>query len=116
MALNQSYHNLWFVSFRLRNTSGHREPIQLRLRTSQYIPAEIVAECKARQTKPNELLTECNLDYLTKYPAGTRFHLKAKLTDREGGTMFFYSHYSWPALIIVKPKQLAKKAHKKVCP
>ncbi len=29
------------------------------------------------------------------YPVGTRFKVKVKLTDREGGGEFLYSHHSW---------------------
>ena len=102
MALQQNYYPLWFKSFRLPNTSGHRNAIQLSLKQKQTLPLEIVAECKARNQKPTDLLTECKRDYFTKFPEGTKFLLKAKLTDREGRTLFFYSSYRWKALKIVK--------------
>src|SRR5213594_2405216 len=103
MALKQSYYCLWFVSFRLSSTSGHRDAVQLKLKRHQTLPPEIAAECKVRSQNPFSLLTECNRDYFTNYPVGTEFLLKARLTDREGGTMFFYSSYHWPAIEIVKP-------------
>lgn len=107
MALQQSYHRLWFVSFRLPpNTPGHRDPVALKLKPNQTLPSEVAAECKARRQKPFRLLTECKRDYFTNfpvYPIGTEFLLEAKLTDREGGTMFFYSSYRWKAIRVVKP-------------
>lgn len=104
MALKQDYHRLWFKSFRLHHTSGHRHDIQLKLKSDQALPAEVIAECEARDVDPFSLLTECNTDYFTKYPAGSEFLLDAKLTDRSGGTMFFYSYYRWQALEIIPSK------------
>ena len=108
MALNQHYHHLWFVSFILTNTSGHRSAIQLKLRARQPLPAEIVTECEGRHTDPFSLLTECSADYFTKHPVGTEFLIKAKLTDRKGGAMFFYTYYSWGAIQIVKARKRIK--------
>lgn len=34
------------------------------------------------------------------YPLGTKFKIRAKITDREGGKPFLYSHYSWPFTVI----------------
>jgi hypothetical protein len=30
------------------------------------------------------------------YPVGTKFRIQAKITQREDGAKFIYSHYSWP--------------------
>lgn len=38
---------------------------------------------------------ECRRDMRKEYPVGTRFRIKAKLTDREGGKPFLWSHHSW---------------------
>ena len=102
MALKQSYYDLWFVSFRLLSTSGHRDAIHLKLKRNQNLPPEIAEECKVRSQDPFSLLTECNRDYFTNYPVSTEFLLTARLTDREGGTMFFYSSYRWQAIDVVK--------------
>lgn len=104
MALQQSYHVLWFVSIGLPLSSGHRHQVHLRLKPKQNLPAEIAAECKAATVDPFLLLTECKSDYVTNYPVGTEFLLKAKLTDRKGRTMFFYNSYRWQAFRIVKPR------------
>ena len=38
---------------------------------------------------------ECSKKLSYDYPVGTKFKIQAKITDREGGTPFIYSHYSW---------------------
>jgi len=57
MALDQDYHQLWFVSFELSNSSGHGDKIGLRLRKKQKPPSEIVVECDERGLDPFDLLT-----------------------------------------------------------
>ena len=42
MALDQNYYSLWFESFRLASTSGHRDPIQIKLIPGQNIPIEML--------------------------------------------------------------------------
>lgn len=94
MALKQSYYELWFESFLLENISGHTSPVQLRLASDESVPTAIQEECEKRGVDPYSILTECNKDFFN-YPVGTRFCLKAKLTDRKGGGLFFYSSYRW---------------------
>lgn len=103
MALIQNYYKLWFESFRLEYTAGHTSAIQLKLILSQNLPQEIAAECKSRNIDPFGLLTECSTDLFTKYPAGTKFLLKAKLTDKEGSKPFFYSYYRWKPIETKSP-------------
>jgi hypothetical protein len=103
MALEQNYHKLWFESFKLEQTSGHRDPIQLKLVPKQKLPAEIVELCESRSVDPYTLLTGCNKDYFFKYPVGTQFLLKAKLTDREGGGLYYYSYYRWSPIKVIEP-------------
>jgi hypothetical protein len=38
------------------------------------------------------------------YPAGTRFLLLAKLTDRKGGTPFLYAYYGDPVIVLTKAR------------
>jgi hypothetical protein len=38
---------------------------------------------------------ECSKVLINDYEIGTRFRIKAKITNREGGTPFAYSHYTW---------------------
>lgn len=39
---------------------------------------------------------ECSTEMRKKYPLGTKFKIKAKITTQLGGTPFLYSHYSCP--------------------
>lgn len=103
MALEQNYYDLWFVSFRLRQISGHNSEIQLKLAEGQALPHEIESECNSRSANPFELLTECSKKLFTDYPVGTKFLLKAKLTDRESGGLFFYSYYRWQPIEVERP-------------
>lgn len=101
MALKQRYYMLWFVNFRLWSTSGHRVDVALRLRDNQELPGEVLRECTTRKKNPFELLTECSKKLFYDYPLGTEFLLKSKLTDREGGGLFFYSYFGWKPLEVV---------------
>lgn len=103
MALNQNYYHLWFKSFHLENTSGHRDDVQLSLVPNQKIPDEIMKECDSRSVDPYVLLTGYDKDLFYEYPVGTRFKLKAKLNDRKGKGMFFYTSYWWSPLEIIEP-------------
>lgn len=47
------------------------------------------------QEFPTSLHVECSKELSERYPVGTRFRLKAKLTDREGGQPFLYSSWRW---------------------
>lgn len=42
------------------------------------------------------LHVECSKVLSNDYPVGTRFRIKAKVTQRMGGAKFIYSHYLWP--------------------
>lgn len=100
MALDQSYYQLWFHSFRLENTSGHRSSVQLKLIPNQELPNEIIDESALRLVDPFVLVTECSRKLFYDYPVGTKFLLKAKLTDREGVGLFFYTSFRWKPLQI----------------
>jgi len=104
MALNQDYYQLWFESFKIDSTAGHRDPIQLHLVKDQDLPIEILDECKNRSIDPFSLLTECNKNLFYDYPVGTKYLLKSKLTNREEGGLFFYTYYGWSPLKIIKAK------------
>ena len=46
------------------------------------------------QPFPTTLLVECSRKLITDYPLGTRFRIRAKLTDVNGAP-FLYSYYGW---------------------
>lgn len=42
------------------------------------------------------LHVECSKSLSKDYPVGTKFRLRAKLTDRKGGGQYLYSYHGWP--------------------
>jgi len=44
---------------------------------------------------PSGTRVECSKSLMRDFPVGTRFRIKAKLTDREGGGEFLYSYHGW---------------------
>ena len=47
------------------------------------------------QGYPNGMRVECSKSLSRDFPVGTRFRIKAKLTDREEGGEFLYSYFDW---------------------
>ena len=92
---------MWFESFHCSRPAIH-DPIQFRLVRGQKLAEEISSECAARPVDPYTLLTECSRGLFYDYPVGTRFLLKAKLTDNRGSKPFFYTNFNWPPLEIVQ--------------
>lgn len=43
---------------------------------------------------------ECSKALARDYPVGTRFRIRAKLTDKEGGRDFLYTHFRWKYEVI----------------
>jgi hypothetical protein len=43
---------------------------------------------------------ECSSKMRKGYPVGTKFSIQAKVTCKEGGTPFLYSHYNQPYKVI----------------
>lgn len=46
------------------------------------------------------LHVECSKKLSQDYPIGTKFRIRAKLTDREGGGEYLYSYFRWPAEVV----------------
>lgn len=68
-------------------------------------PGEPAAESiRARPLHGQGLSTsmrvECSSKMREKHPVGTKLKIRAKITDREGGTKFLYCHYSWPYVVL----------------
>lgn len=49
----------------------------------------------AGQGYPQTMHVECSKKLTSHYPVGTRFRIRAKLTDREGGGEYLYSYFGW---------------------
>lgn len=105
MALDQEYHPLWFVCYKLKSTSGHHQKNQLRLKQPQELPREITRECESRNVDPFQLFTQCNSEFYNDSNLGTEYYLEAKLNDRQGGRPFFTSPRNRTPLAIVRPNK-----------
>ncbi|WP_193090142.1 hypothetical protein [Advenella sp. FME57] len=46
------------------------------------------------------LHVECSKKLSADYPVGTRFKIRATLTDREDGGQYLYSYYKWPVEVL----------------
>ena len=88
MSQEREYHTIIVESFYASDTSGRHGPVHVR-------PAK-------HQVFPQSLFVQCSKDLVnTKlHPVGTKFRIKVKLTDREGGTEFLYSSYKWPYAVV----------------
>jgi hypothetical protein len=60
----------------------------------------VVVRPIAGQEFSPDLKVECSRDINKNYPVGTRFKIKAKLTDRQGSKPFLYSSYKWPFEVV----------------
>ena len=56
--------------------------------------AKIRARPLPGQGLDTEMKVECSRKMREGYPVGTKFVLKAKVIDRDGGTPFLYAHYN----------------------
>lgn len=56
----------------------------------------------ADQPFPQSLQVECSKRLMTDYPVGTRFKIRAKITDREGEGDFLYTYFGWPVEVLHK--------------
>ena len=52
------------------------------------------------QQYPQDIRVECSKELRTKYKVGTKFRIKVKLTNKQGGKDFLYSSYKWPYSVI----------------
>jgi hypothetical protein len=81
MAQDHPYQWVVVESFIPADTSGRHGPVHIR-------PV-------AGQGHSTSLFVECSKSLSRNYPVGTRFRIRAKLTDREGGGEFLYSYFGW---------------------
>lgn len=63
------------------STAGLHGPIHIRPVAGQGLPRTLQVECAKSLSRD--------------YPVGTKFRLKAKLTDREAGGEYLYSYHGW---------------------
>jgi hypothetical protein len=52
------------------------------------------------QGYPTTMHVECAKSLSNDFPVGTKFQIRAKLTDREGTGEFLYSYFGWKPKVI----------------
>lgn len=78
---DESYRMIVVESYYPASTSGLHGKVHIRPIEGQGIPTAMHVECSKALTK--------------NYPVGSKFRIKAKLTDREGGGEYLYSYFGW---------------------
>jgi len=68
-------------SFKPLSTSGLHGILHIRPVEGQGLPKNLHVECSKKLSK--------------NYPEGTKFKIRAKLTDREGSGEYLYSYFGW---------------------
>lgn len=84
----------------------HDEPYRVVV-VESFVPAstsglhgEVHIRPIAGQGFATTLHVECSKKLCRDYPVGTRFRIRAKLTDREGSGEFLYSYHGWPVDVL----------------
>lgn len=77
----ESYHWIVVESFNGPRGGGYSKEVHIRPVQGEMFPSTLRVE------GPRAMIRN--------YPVGTRFRVKVKLTDRQGGGDFLYSHHSW---------------------
>ena len=86
----EPYQTVVVESYHPSSTAGLHGPIHIRPIEGEFFPPHLQVECSKALVDPK------------KHPVGTRFKIRAKLTDREGGGEFLYSYWGWPYEIVGK--------------
>jgi hypothetical protein len=88
MAKSSDYEEVIVETFRPIDTGGRHGPLHVRPAKRQPFNQDLFVECSKELIDPK------------RYPVGTKFRIRAKLTDREGGTPFLYSYYGWSYQVV----------------
>jgi len=91
MAKNSNpYVTIIAESFKPSSTAGLHGKVHMRPAPGQRFGQDIMIECSKTLTSA--------------HPVGTRFRMRVKLTDREGGGEFLYSYHGWKVEVLGLPK------------
>lgn len=86
MAKNEPYQLVVVESFSPDAKSGLHGDVHIRPVANQGLPTTLHVECSKKLSRD--------------YPAGTKFRIRAKLTDREGCGEYLYSNFRWPVEVL----------------
>ena len=87
MAKDEPYKSVVVETFRPAASSGLHGDVHVRPVAGQGFPTTLHVECSKKLSKD--------------YPVGTKFRIRAKLTDREGGGDYLYSYFRWPVEVLL---------------
>lgn len=76
-----AYQYVIVESFVPKNTSGLHGAVHIRPVVGQGFDEDMHVECSKELSRD--------------FPVGSKFKIKAKVTDRQGGKPFLYSSYRW---------------------
>lgn len=88
---NEPYQMIEVESYRPKSTIGLHGKVHIRPCAGQGYPENMHVECSKALSRD--------------YPVGSRFRIKAKLTDREGGGEFLYSYHGWKFELLSKGEE-----------
>jgi hypothetical protein len=74
------------------STAGLHGPVHIRPVEGQPFPTHLHVECSKTLSNPR------------RYPVGSTFKIRAKLTDKLGRGEFLYSYFGWHYEVVGKPK------------
>jgi len=83
MAQLNDYEMVLVESYRADDTSGKHGKVHMRPVGGYKYPSDLQVACSKSLSDPK------------RFPVSTKFMLQAKLTDRESGGEYLYSHHSW---------------------
>lgn len=86
--LDEPYRLVVVESFKPSATSGLHGEVNIRPAAGQGLLTTLHVECAKKLSRD--------------YPLGTKFRIKAKLTDREGSGEYLYSNFNWPFDVLEK--------------
>lgn len=87
MALkNEKYFTVIVESYYPASTAGLHGPVHIRPVPGQGVDTAMHVECSKSLSRD--------------HPVGTKFRLRAKITDREGSRPFLYSYFGWPYEVV----------------
>jgi hypothetical protein len=79
----EEYSSIIVESYKPKNTSGLHGEIHIKPIAGQEPYTE-------------DMHVRCSKDLSTKFDVGTKFKIKAIITNKDGGKPFIHSHYTWP--------------------
>ena len=82
----EPYRQVLVESYAPHSTAGLHGPIHIRPVAGQGLAVTLQVECAKSLSRD--------------YPVGTKFRLRAKLTDREDGGEYLYSYHGWRVEVV----------------